>query len=197
MIYIQQAFYLFLTVLLSGIPFGLIICKTFKKIDIREHGSKNVGATNVGRVIGKKYAVITFILDGLKSFIPVLLSNLFFSKEFQVLTLGFAVSGHIFSVWLGGRGGKGISSTIVGLLALDYRIALVMIVTWVLVFTTTRISSLAALVSVTVVVSTSYFLSSAWECCILSVMAVIIFWAHGENIKKLLSGNESGFKKNK
>jgi glycerol-3-phosphate acyltransferase PlsY len=191
----MRGVYLFLTYLLSGIPFGLVICKIFKKIDIREYGSKNVGATNVGRVAGKKYAVITFALDGLKSFLPVLLSYSIFGGEFQVFVLFFAVIGHIFSIWLKGRGGKGISSTIVGLLALDYRLGIVMGSMWLLVFLITKISSLAALTSVVTFITTSFFISSPSYFYTLCAMAVIIFWAHRENIKRLISGAEFKFNK--
>jgi glycerol-3-phosphate acyltransferase PlsY len=188
-------FYLLLTYLLGGVPFGLVICKVFKKIDIRERGSKNVGATNVGRVAGLKYAVWTFILDGLKSFLPVLLARFVFNDEFQALVLFFAVIGHIFSFWLRGKGGKGISSAMVGLLALDYRLGLTMILVWLLVFRVSKISSLAALASTTVVVFGFYFVSSPADFCIFYLTSIIIFWAHRDNIRKLISGEELGFKK--
>jgi glycerol-3-phosphate acyltransferase PlsY len=191
----MEIVYLFLTYLLSGVPFGLIICKVFKKIDLREYGSKNVGATNVGRVAGKKYAVITFALDGLKSFLPVLFSGCIFGEEFRVFVLFFAVIGHIFSIWLKGRGGKGISSSIVGLLALDYRLGIVMSSAWLLVFLITKISSLAALTSVVAFITTSYFISSPVCFYTLCVMAIIIFWSHRENIKRLISGAEFKFNK--
>jgi glycerol-3-phosphate acyltransferase PlsY len=187
--------YLFLTYLLGGVPFGFVICKIFKKIDIRERGSGNVGATNVGRVVGLKYAIGTFILDGLKSFLPVLAARFIFGNGFQALVLLFAVMGHVFSLWLGGKGGKGISSAMVGLLALDYRLGLSMILVWLLVFMLSKISSLSALASTVITAFISYFLSPLTDFSIFYLTTLIIFWAHRDNIKRLISGEEVGFKK--
>lgn len=188
--------YIIITYLINGIPFGLIICKIFKKIDIREYGSKNIGATNVARICGMKYAVFVFILDGLKSFLPIFISKIFFDINYVTVILFSAVCGHIFSFWLKGKGGKGISSTILGSFALDYRLGLIISVSWLLVFKFTKISALAALISVLNMNIASYFLFDKQSFVILIFLTLLIFWAHRNNIKRLLLGEEVGFKNN-
>jgi glycerol-3-phosphate acyltransferase PlsY len=186
---------LILAYLLGGIPFGFIVCKVFKKIDIREHGSKNIGATNVGRVVGKGYAALVFTLDGCKNFFPVLITKRIYGVEFSMAVLFAVVIGHIFSFWLKGKGGKGISSTMLGLLALDYRLGFVMAVAWLATFIITKISAVSALFSMILTTTVSYFLMGYYYFLVLCVMSVVIFFAHRENIKRLLNGKELGFKK--
>lgn len=184
----------------GGIPFGLLIGKAVKKIDIREHGSGNIGATNVARVIGFKYAVLTFILDGLKSFLPVFIAKQyygFYGIEFASFIAFFSVIGHIYSPWLKGKGGKGVSSTMFVLLAIDYRLFLVMSLSWLLCFKLTKISSLSALISIILVLITSYFLTNIFSFYMISIIAFAVFMAHKKNIVKIIKGEELGFKKNK
>ncbi|MDR0572028.1 MAG: glycerol-3-phosphate 1-O-acyltransferase PlsY [Rickettsiales bacterium] len=190
----MRALYLVLAYLLGGVPFGLIICKVFKKIDIRKYGSGNIGATNVGRVVGKKYAVLVFVLDGCKNFFPVLMAKRFCDMKFSLLVLFAVVIGHVFSFWLKGKGGKGISSTMLGLLALDYKLGIMMMVVWLVVFTITKISAVAALFSVATITVASYFILGYYYFFVLFIMSIVIFFAHRKNIRRLLEGKELGFK---
>lgn len=185
---------------ISGIPFGLLIGKIFKNIDIREQGSGNIGATNVARVIGFKYAVLTFILDGLKSFLPVLIAKHyygFYGVEFASFIAFFAIIGHIYSPWLKGKGGKGVSSTMFALLAIDYRLFLIMSLSWVLCFKITKISSLSALISITLTLIASYFMMNVFTFYMIVIITLTIFIAHRKNIIRIIKGEELGFKKNK
>lgn len=183
--------------LIGGIPFGYILCKLIKKIDIRQFGSGSIGATNVCRVIGKKYGIITFLLDGMKSFLPIFIIKQYFGYDAGMFFAFFAITGHIFSPWLKGKGGKGVASLILSMLAIDYRLFLIMVSIWLLCFFISKISALSALTSIFITVISSYFLSSGISFSILFIIACFIFYAHRSNIKRLLNGNELGFKKNK
>lgn len=161
-----------LAFLLGSIPFGLLIAKA-KGIDIREHGSGNIGATNVLRVVGKKYGITCLLLDALKGFIPVLISlNLIrvtghapllsfdlppawplwleSSDQFKgqlshVITALAAILGHNYSPWVGFRGGKGIATSAGALLALIPAGIAILILVWLAVFLLTRFVSLASM----------------------------------------------------
>lgn len=192
---IYALIFVVLAFFVGGIPFGLIIGKIFKNIDIREHGSGNIGATNVARIIGFKYAVVVFLLDGLKTFLPVAIARCYYGIEFAGFIAFFSVIGHIFSPWLKGKGGKGISSTMFSLLAIDYRLFLVMSITWLLCFKATKVSALAALSSLLLTLIISYFLSPRFIFIVLLMLTLVIFFAHRKNIKRILKGEELGFKK--
>lgn len=193
---INTIIFIIIAFFVGGIPFGLIIAKLCKNIDIREHGSGNIGATNVARIIGFKYAALVFVLDGLKTFLPVFMAKAVYgSKEYAIFIAFFSVIGHIFSPWLKGKGGKGISSTIFALLAVDYRLFLIMTIVWTLCFKITKISAVAALSSVVVTVVSAYFLSSNFVFITLLMLALIIFFAHRKNIKRLFKKEELGFNK--
>ncbi|MDR1499197.1 MAG: glycerol-3-phosphate 1-O-acyltransferase PlsY [Rickettsiales bacterium] len=186
--------YLVVAFLVGGVPFGLIVGKIFGKIDIRTQGSGNIGATNVGRLLGRKYAILTFLLDGLKSFLPVLVAKYKFDADFAVCVSFFSVTGHIFSIWLKGRGGKGISSTMLALLALNYKLFLIMGISWVLCFKITKISALAALLSLVIMLISSYILVDGFSFCILLLLTAIIFFSHRSNIERMLGREELKFR---
>lgn len=189
--------YLVVAFLVGSIPFGLIIGKVFCNVDIRKQGSGSIGATNAGRVLGRKYAIITFILDGLKSFVMVYTTKMTAGMEFAVCVLFFVVMGHIYSIWLKGKGGKGFACMILGLLALDYRLFLIAGITWALVFLATKISALATLISTIVLTTSVYFLMKSFYFYVILLTSVFIIFAHRSNIKRMLSGEELSFKKNR
>ena len=161
--------------LLGSIPFGLLIAKA-KGIQIREHGSGNIGATNVLRVVGKKYGIACLLLDALKGFVPVVLAiNLiqiegkptgffhlgaldplalilpaaeqFKGQLLQVLTAFAAILGHNYSPWVGFKGGKGIATSAGVLLALMPAGVALLVIVWVVVFALSRYVSLASIVA--------------------------------------------------
>lgn len=171
---------------MGGIPFGLVITKIIKKVDIRNYGSGNIGATNVFRVLGIKYTALTFLLDGLKSYLPILLAKNIYGYNFAISTMFFTVTGHIFSPWLGFRGGKGVASFMLGLLAIDIKLFLLMAITWLIVFFTSHISAVAALTSLLIVLLTSCFLLKDLQFYTILLLSIIIFWAHRKNISEIL-----------
>lgn len=160
-----------LAFLLGSIPFGLFIAKA-KGIDIRQHGSGNIGATNVLRVVGKKYGISCLLLDALKGFIPVVVAisviqydgmknpmsvsalagysddfSISTAQIFQVLTGLCAVLGHNYSPWVGFKGGKGIATSAGVFIALMPAAILILIVIWLLTFLISRYVSLASIVA--------------------------------------------------
>lgn len=160
--------------LFGSIPFGLIIARA-KGIDIRQHGSGNIGATNVLRVIGKKYGISCLFLDALKGFIPTVIAIScirfpemhnpmsltalkLFSAEFpmqtaqlfQVLTGLFAILGHNYSPWVGFKGGKGIATSAGVLIAMMPAAILILIILWAVVFFISKYVSLASIVAAAV-----------------------------------------------
>ncbi|MBU6338919.1 MAG: glycerol-3-phosphate 1-O-acyltransferase PlsY [Rickettsiales bacterium] len=196
---INQILFLVLTYLISAIPFGLVIAKVFAKKDIRKHGSKNIGATNVTRVVGKKLGLVTLILDGAKGAVMVIIARFNFVEIdnlhlFLALVSLVAVCGHIYPVYLNFKGGKGVATTIAVLLALDFKIGFLVIVFWIMFFCLFRISSIASLVAIASSIALSYNYEVPIEqiilCCFLFV---IIAARHKENIIRLLCGEENSF----
>ncbi len=196
-----QIIFLIVTYAISAIPFGLLLTKIFLKKDIREFGSKNIGATNVTRVAGKKLGLATLILDGAKGAIMVIIARFIFAESsnlhlFLVLVSLVAVLGHIYPIYLNFKGGKGVATTIAVLYALDFKLGFLVTAVWIISFVVFRISSVSSLAAV----ASSIFLSKYCEApieqiifCV--VLFVIIAFKHKENIVRLLNGEEKGFKK--
>ena len=184
--------------LCGSIPFGLIISKLVKNIDIREYGSHNIGSTNVARTLGKKWGALVLLLDGLKAVVALLVAKYFYGNNEIILatTTFVAVCGHIFSAWLDFKGGKGIACILFSLFVLDYRLGLLFLGTWILVFLLSKISALSALTAMLVVSVASFFVSVNYFIMMI-VLSILTFYKHKENIKRIISGEELKFKKNK
>jgi len=191
--------FLIFAYLCGSIPFGLIITRAIGRTDIRKHGSGNIGATNVARILGRKWAITTFFLDGFKGLIPVVLANIFFKREFGdlfiVLTATLAVLGHIFPVWLKFKGGKGVSTTIFVLLAVNWALGLFFCLIWFNIFMLTRISALSALISIIATTLLASFFASFEILMMCLFLCVIIIIRHKDNIKRILNKKELKFKK--
>lgn len=186
--------------LLGSIPFGLVLCKLFGYGDIRKIGSGNIGATNVLRTGNKPLALATLILDIGKGAAAVLIiGTLFNHSDITLLLTGLgAILGHIFSPWLGFKGGKGVATTIGTILALNFPLGLMMCAIWLMTAGVTKISSLAALVAFAlspIIALTGFGSISLAIFC--AAIAVLISWRHKDNIKRILKGEESkiGLKK--
>src|SRR5574337_449986 len=134
--------------LAGSIPFGLLIAKISKGVDVRKVGSGNIGATNVLRVVGSGAGALTLALDALKGWAPVALSKLLGAPELLIATVGLAAFlVHLYPLFLGFRGGKGVATALGVLLALFAKIALLIVGVWLLTAAIFRYSSLAALVA--------------------------------------------------
>jgi len=176
--------------LLGSIPFGLILTKLAGLGDVRTIGSGNIGATNVLRTGNKALAALTLALDLLKGTAAVLIGGLF--GPYGAIAGGFgAFLGHLFPVWLGFRGGKGVATFIGVALGLYWPAALGFCAVWLLVALVTRYSSLSALTASVATVLALTFLGQ-WPVAILfGVMTLLLYLRHAENIGRLRRGEES------
>ena len=176
--------------LLGSIPFGLVVTRAAGLGDVRKIGSGNIGATDVLRTGNKKLAALTLVLDALKGTAAVLLAGLYAPEA--ALLAGFgAFLGHLFPVWLGFKGGKGVATYLGVLIGLAWQGALVFAVVWLIVAFLTRYSSLAALVAAIAVPVSLFFLGLRDTAALFAVMSLIVFIKHHANISRLLSGTES------
>jgi glycerol-3-phosphate acyltransferase PlsY len=183
--------------LLGSIPFGLILTKLGGYGDIRSIGSGNIGATNVLRTGNKKLAIATLLLDGMKGAVAIYIVALC-GFEHPYITALFALLGHIFPVWLKFKGGKGVATGLGILLALSWPTGLAAVATWLITAFLSRISSLSALVAVSLSPVFAYLFSNDPHLSMLcAVMAIIIIAKHHTNIKRLLKGEEPKIGKKK
>jgi acyl phosphate:glycerol-3-phosphate acyltransferase len=188
--------WLALTYLIGSMPFGLIVARTLCGVDPREGGSRNIGATNVARLCGTRYGLLTLGLDLLKGYVPVVLAMGFSDSTFFLgLTALTALVGHMYSVFLNGKGGKGVATTIGVFLALTpgaitLSLLLCIAAIWA--------SGYVSLGSLTLVASLPVFhLLSGWIGLVpfsLIVMA-LVFFKHKENIVRLARGEEKPWRK--
>jgi len=182
---------LVLAYLAGSIPFGVIVGKVFYGVDVRQHGSGNVGTTNVFRVLGKKAGVAVLIGDMLKGFIPALLAVNLFDPWPAIFIAAAPEVGHMYSIFLGGSGGKGVATGAGIVMALVPVIFLICLLAWIAVLLTTRYVSLASLVAAALVPIMTLLLSEPLPYKIAAVLVmIIVFWAHRDNIGRLLKGTE-------
>lgn len=182
-----------LAYLLGSVPFGLIIAKTCCGIDPREAGSRNVGATNVGRVCGFSYGMATLACDVLKGFIPVVIyvnsSADWASGLYWFIGLAVIV-GHIYSVFLNFKGGKGVATTVgVFLACAPFSLIIAGIACLAIMWRTGYIS--AGSLTLIGVLPVLFLLTGNWPLLLLSLISGgLVAYAHRENIKRLLRGEE-------
>lgn len=176
--------------LLGSIPFGLLITRAAGMGDVRKIGSGNIGATNVLRTGNKGLAALTLLLDALKGTVAVLVAGRWGADLAIVAGFG-AFIGHLFPVWLGFKGGKGVATYLGVLIGLAWIGALVFAVVWLAVAFATRYSSLAALVAAVVTPIALAVLGHPDAALLFAVLSVIVFIKHRANISRLLAGTES------
>jgi len=175
--------------LLGSIPFGLLITRAAGLGDVRKIGSGNIGATNVLRTGNKGLAAATLLLDALKGTAAALIAG-HFAPEFGLLAGFAAFLGHLFPVWLGFKGGKGVATYLGVLIGLAWQGALVFAVVWLAVAFLFRYSSLAALIAAVVVPIALYFVATPQIAGLFAVMSLIVIAKHRANISRLLAGTE-------
>ncbi|WP_027166266.1 glycerol-3-phosphate 1-O-acyltransferase PlsY [Mesorhizobium sp. WSM3224] len=175
--------------LLGSIPFGLLITRAAGLGDVRNIGSGNIGATNVLRTGNKGLAAATLLLDALKGTAAALIAG-HFSSDFGLLAGFGAFLGHLFPVWLGFKGGKGVATYLGVLLGLAWQGMLVFAVVWLAMAFLFRYSSLAALTAAVVVPVALYFVSTPQIAGLFALMSLIVFIKHRANISRLLAGTE-------
>ena len=189
--------------IIGAIPFGFLVVKAVKKVDIRTVGSGNIGATNVTRVLGKRWGILVFFLDFLKGFSPLLMVNLFLPDQeplIYVLASLFTVAGHNWTLFLKFKGGKGVSTSLGVILGLCFKFRLLIIPVlsaislWAILFFIFKYVSLASLSGTVCFFVITVFLSLPWEIKFFSfLILVFILIRHKKNIKKLLTKRELKF----
>jgi glycerol-3-phosphate acyltransferase PlsY len=179
-----------LAYLLGSVPFGIVITRAMGLGDLRAIGSGNIGATNVLRTGNKRAAAATLVLDAAKGGVAVLLARAAVGEDAAQLAGLMSFLGHLFPVWLGFRGGKGVATFLGTLLALAWPVGLACCATWAVAAAVTRISSLAAL--------TAAALSSLWlvvfgqgQMIFLAIiLTVLVYLRHWANLERIKAGTE-------
>lgn len=177
--------------LFGAVPWGVIVGKAFYHVDVREHGSGNVGTTNVFRVLGTRAGVAVLILDMFKGFVPAALAAAFFDPWAAIFIAGAPVVGHMYSVFLKGSGGKGVATGAGVVLALVPLAFAIILVVWLTLLATTRYVSVASLTAALLVPVLVIFFGTPLPYRIAAVLvAIIVWWAHRGNIRRLVTGTE-------
>lgn len=192
--------------LLGSIPFGLILVRLFRGTDVRQIGSGNIGATNVMRTGSKGLGIATLVLDAAKGYAAVLVaivvarnyaapglapSSFFIAVGIAAL---FAMIGHIFPVWLGFRGGKGVATGVGVFLALVPKAVLIVLAVFALIFAIFRYVSLASIIATAAFPVVAYVLMASGDRLLMPFIvaaAALIILKHHQNIRRLLSGTEN------
>lgn len=205
--------------LIGSIPFGYIIPKVFKGIDIREHGSKNVGSTNVLRVLGKRYGIPTFLLDCFKGALPIIIIRymigypdlylIFDTYDISILYGSFAAIGHIKSIYIGFKGGKAVATGVGAVIAINPIIGLSGIAIFFIVAFSTKyvsIGSVVASFSVAAMLWIGVLFQSIWidvpglevtyqsqiiNLVAISIIVLLIIYMHKKNFIRLFNGTEN------
>jgi len=176
--------------LLGSVPFGLVLTQLAGLGDIRKIGSGNIGATNVLRTGRKGLAAATVLLDGGKGTAAVLIGQ-HWGPDMAVIAGFAAFIGHLFPIWLGFKGGKGVATGLGVLLGLDFMVGLIACAVWLLVAFLARYSSLAALLAFASAPVAAYLISTRQLKQVAIFIAVLVWLRHWKNIRRLLAGKES------
>ena len=176
--------------LMGSIPFGLILTKIFLKKDIRDIGSGNIGATNVLRTGNKIIGYLTLSLDILKAVIPVLYIKFNYPELVYVSSLSVFI-GHVFPLWLKFKGGKGVATYVGILFSINYILGLVFVISWLIIFFISKYSSLGSILASLIIPFFIFFNPNYENEYFFTIMFVLIFYTHRENVKRLINKEES------
>ncbi len=178
--------------LLGSVSSAVIVCKLSGLPDPRTTGSRNPGATNVLRVGGKKAAIVTLLGDMLKGLLPVAAANLLGADVLIVAATGLAAFlGHLFPVFFGFQGGKGVATALGVMLGMNWLLGLAVAGTWIAVAAISKISSLSALTAALLApVYAALILQQSLAAGLIAIMSAFLFWRHQDNIRRLLAGEE-------
>ena len=196
--------------LVGGIPFGYLVGRGLLKDDIRKHGSGNIGATNVTRLLGWKWGFVVLFLDALKGLLPTLATKLFLQDRGsdELANLGAILAGiccilgHMYPIWLKMRGGKGVATALGVILVIAPQASGVALATFLIVFGVSRIVGLASIVSVTsfaiaqlTFMGQDVFMFGQLPLTLFStIIPALIVWKHRSNIRRMWQGDEQQMK---
>jgi glycerol-3-phosphate acyltransferase PlsY len=187
-------FILLLSYLLGSIPFGLLISRFAGIKDIRQHGSGNIGATNVLRIGGKKFAIITLISDFLKGIIAVLIAKENCIDNVVYLAAASSIMGHIFPIWLKFKGGKGVATSLAVITFCNLEIGLFAIGCWLIIFAISRVSSLAAIIAfILTPFFTFFYIGSYFLFYVITFISLLVLFRHYNNFIRLMKSQEQPF----
>ena len=176
--------------LMGSIPFGFILTKIFLKKDIREIGSGNIVATNALRTGNKALGYSTLILDILKAILPVIYVKIFYEDSLYVASL-CAFLGHVFPIWLKFKGGKGVATYVGILFAINIYFGIIFTISWFVTFFISKYSSLSSLIGAASIPIYLLILTQFDQVIFFTIMFVLIFFTHRENIKRLKNKEET------
>jgi len=176
--------------LMGSIPFGFILTKIFLKKDIREIGSGNIGATNALRTGNKSIGYATLILDILKAIATVIYVKIFFQDLLYLAAL-CSFLGHVFPIWLKFKGGKGVATYVGILFAINIYFGIIFTISWFVTFFISKYSSLSSLVGAASIPIYLLILTQFDQVIFFTIMFVLIFFTHRENIKRLKNKEET------
>ena len=176
--------------LMGSIPFGFILTKIFLKKDIRKIGSGNIGATNALRTGNKIIGYSTLILDILKAVVPVIYVKIFYQDLLYIASL-CAFLGHVFPIWLKFKGGKGVATYVGILFTINFYLGIVFTISWCVTFFVSKFSSLSSLVGALSIPVYLLILTQIDQVIFFTIMFVLIFFTHRENIKRLKNKEET------
>ena len=176
--------------LMGSIPFGFILTKIFLKKDIRKIGSGNIGATNALRTGNKIIGYSTLILDILKAVVPVIYVKIFYQDLLYIASL-CAFLGHVFPIWLKFKGGKGVATYLGILFAINFYFGVIFIISWLITFSISKFSSLSSLIGSASIPIYLLILTQFDQVIFFTIMFVLIFFTHRENIKRLKNKEET------
>ena len=182
---------------LGSVPFGVVIARVMGLGDLRQIGSGNIGATNVMRTGNRLAGLLTFLLDAGKGAIAALLAWALLGEAAGQVAALAAFLGHLYPVYLGFRGGKGVATFIGIALALAWPVGLAICAIWAVVFALSRYSSLAALVATAAGPVLVVALGYGTMLGLFLALGAMIFWKHADNIRRLRSGTEARFERRK
>jgi len=191
---IEKIVIILISYLMGSIPFGLLLAKIIKGIDIREYGSGNIGTTNVSRIMGKKWGLIVFTLDSAKGLIPTLFSKIRYPQNYTLLLITgiAAILGHIYSLFLNFKGGKGVATAFGVMLVLLPIPTLITLGVFAITFLLTGYVSLSSIIAaVSLPILTLIFNLNTSIAAMVSTLSCLVIYNHKENIKRIVNKEES------
>ena len=189
---IEIGYVILYSYLLGSVPYGLILTKLYLNKDLRSIGSGNIGATNALRTGNKVLGILTFILDLLKGFVSVFITYKFYPDLIYLSGLS-CIFGHIFSIWLKFKGGKGVSTYLGVLIQINFFLATFFIISWIIIFSISKFSSLSSLLSSILVLIVNIYFYGFYESINLFIFFITLVFTHKKNIELLLYGKENKF----
>ena len=179
-----------LAYLLGSVPFGIVITRALGLGDLRQIGSGNIGATNVLRTGNKGAALATLLLDAGKGGVAVLLARAVAGEDAAQLAALASFLGHLFPIWLGFRGGKGVATFLGTMIVLDWRVGLACCACWAATAAITRISSLSALVAAATSSLWLLVFRDGQMLLLTAAFTLLIYWKHWGNLERIKAGTE-------